>query len=230
MSWDKEVRDEAIKLRRKGLLYQEINAELGLEIPKPTLYGWFKSLEMSDEAAKTIDNKIRAALKSAQKKSISSRVNARIQKEAERIEINANLADELDSVAVQKITLATLYLGEGSKDKRGSVVFANSDPGIIALFLRLFRSCFKLDESKFRCTLLLRADQDADKLNNYWREIASIPQAQFYKPRIDPRSVGKPSLKLEYKGVCRIDYLSNDLLCELLAIGTILTRARSSAG
>ena len=29
---------------------------------------------------------------------------------------------------------------------------------------------------------------------------------------------------LEYKGVCRLDYLSVDLLYEILAIGTMLTR------
>ncbi|MBU0750114.1 hypothetical protein KKH15_01200 [Patescibacteria group bacterium] len=230
MRWDNEIREKAVALRKRGFMYQEIRNELGLEIPKTTMYLWFKEIVLSKQAQKVIDAKLSASLANARQKSIDSKLNTRQRKQEERIKINESLTDELDSLAVQKITLATLYLGEGSKNERGSLVFANSNPGIIALFLRLLRSCFELDESKFRCTLQLRADQDAEKLSEMWKEITSIPSSQFYKTRIDPRSIGKPSQKPEYKGVCRIDYISHDLLCELLAIGTILTRARSSAG
>ena len=130
----------------------------------------------------------------------------------------------LDSPDIAKIVLGVLYLSEGSKTLRGSVTFGNSDPKIISLFLRLFRSSYSLDESKFRCTVQLRADQNIKFLENYWSKITSIPRSQFYKSRVDPRSIGKLTLKKEYKGVCKIDYFSAKLFYELMSIGKVLTQ------
>lgn len=54
---------------------------------------------------------------------------------------------------VKKIALAMLYLGEGGKKQRGSLMFGNSDPVIINLFLRYLRDCYNIDEKKFRFIL-----------------------------------------------------------------------------
>ena len=115
-----------------------------------------------------------------------------------------------------------LYLGEGAKNQRGSLMFGNSDPFIISLFLYLLRYCYNIDESKFRCTLQCRADQNSRKLEKFWFQITKIPLSQFYKARIDPRTIGKPSKKLEYKGVCRIDYFSAEIFTELTQIANIV--------
>ena len=88
--------------------------------------------------------------------------------------------------------------------------------------MRLLRYCYNLDESKFRCTLLCRADQNIKKLEEFWSQITKIPLSQFYKARIDPRTIGKPSKKLNYKGVCRIDYFSTDIFIEMTQIPKII--------
>ena len=118
---------------------------------------------------------------------------------------------------IAKISLAMLYLGEGSKT-RSSLMFGNSDPTIISLFLRLLRYCYKIDEDKFRCTLQCRADQDIQKLEKFWSNITNIPLSKFYKARVDPRTIGKISKNPEYKGVCRIDYFSADIFNELTKV------------
>ncbi|MDP2663986.1 MAG: hypothetical protein Q8P08_00910 [bacterium] len=130
----------------------------------------------------------------------------------------SHLAGELKKRSTSKIALAMLYLGEGSKKQRGALMFGNSDPSVVRLFLNLLRYCYNIDEKKFRCTLQCRADQNIKKLEKFWSKITGIPPSQFYKARIDPRTIGKPSKKLDYKGVCRIDYFSGDVFMELKQI------------
>jgi hypothetical protein len=84
------------------------------------------------------------------------------------------------------------------------------------------RYCYNIDESKFRCTIQCRADQDIQKLEKFWSEATNISLKQFYKARIDPRTIGKLSIKKEYKGVLRIDCFSAKILQELLEIPRIL--------
>jgi hypothetical protein len=121
-----------------------------------------------------------------------------------------------------KVVLTALYLGEGSKTRKGSLAFGNSDPYIISLFLNLLRKCYKIDEKKFRCTIQCRADQNIKNLEEFWTSVTKIPLVQFYKARIDPRTIGKPSKKLDYKGVCRIDCFSGEIYLELMQIPKII--------
>lgn len=128
------------------------------------------------------------------------------------------LKDVFENKDVLKISLAILYLGEGAKTRKGFLTFGNSDPRIISLFMYLLRTCYKIDESKFRCTLQCRADQDIKKLEKFWSGVTKISLKQFYMARIDKRTIGQISKKLDYKGVCRIDYFSADLFNEIMKI------------
>ncbi|HLD21589.1 MAG TPA: hypothetical protein VJB65_01705 [Patescibacteria group bacterium] len=117
-----------------------------------------------------------------------------------------------------KIALAMLYLGEGTKCQgRCTITFGNSNPIIIRLFLALLRKCYPIDESKFRCTIQCRADQNIENLTHYWTSVTNIPLHQFYKSRIDKRTIGKITMKPKYNGVCRIDYFSSAIYLDLLA-------------
>ena len=89
-------------------------------------------------------------------------------------------------------------------------------------FLYLLRYCYDIDEKKLRCTVQSRADQNVGELEKFWSKITEIPPSQFYKTRIDSRTIGKKSKKLNYKGVCRIDYFSGDLFIELMQIPKII--------
>ena len=143
-------------------------------------------------------------------------------KVAKIIDRNKHLSPLFKNRDIALIALSLLYLGEGSKTKRGSLTFGNSDPFIIDMFLDLLRRCYEIDNSKFRCTVQCRADQDIKKLEKFWSKITKIPPSQFYGTRIDKRTIGKKTLKLEYKGVCRIDYFSADIFTELMKLPRIL--------
>lgn len=102
-----------------------------------------------------------------------------------------------------------LYLGEGKKYSGRSVcTLGSADPKIITLFLWFLKQVFAFNAAKVRCTVQCRADQNHETLESYWSTVTRIPRSQFYKTRIDPRTVGKPTQKQNYKGVLKIEYMS----------------------
>lgn len=211
----KEIKDKAISLRLKGKTYPEIGQICG--VPKGTLSGWFKDTALSIEAQRILAETSRINLIKAR---VQLNENRRVKRQAYLqilFDKNFYLRPLLDDLRIAKIALAMLYLGEGAKNMRSrAFMFGNSDPEVVKLFLKLFRQCYVVDESKFRCTLQCRADQDTGQLQRFWYTVTDIPLEQFYKPRIDPRSVGQVTSKLEYKGVCRIDYFSTATFFDIM--------------
>jgi transcriptional regulator with XRE-family HTH domain len=74
-----------------------------------------------------------------------------------------------------------LYAGEGSKTD-GSVIFANSDPLLIAVFISWLRSFFKVDEKRLRMKIYLHSDLDLVAATRFWSEVSKIPVEQFRTP------------------------------------------------
>jgi len=213
---------EAIALRKQGFTYSEIKNALGVLISKSTLSTWFKGLKLSANSQKRLSNAINERTKIAHRAALLSNKVKR-EKYLKGVENRViHLKKFSDDIDIAKIILAVLYLGEGAKGARRSFMFGNSDPKVIRLFLKLLRECYVIDETKFRCTLQCRADQNIPFLEKFWRDVTNIPPAQFYKARIDARTIGKKSKKPEYKGVCRIDYFSADIYCEIEKIIEII--------
>ncbi len=221
---NREQRARAVALRRKGLTYGEITAIIG-EVPKGTLSHWMQSVTIPKTVRARMDRRILKKLARAR------RTGQEILKEQRREyfsnlrQANKPLAPLLENPNIAKLTLATLYLAEGSKG-RSCVCFGNSDPGIIGFFLHLLRFCYKIDESKFRCTVQGRSDQSAELLERFWGRITRIPHSQFYAFRADSRSQGKRTMKKDYRGVCRIDYLSAAVYHDLMVMGQLITMGR----
>jgi len=215
----------AIGLRKQGKTYSEIQNILREKIPKSTLSGWCKNIQLSSIQKERIKRIIRQNAKNGRE--VALRVNRKHRQEylASIPKRNKHLDGILEDTDTAKIALAMLYLGEGSKGSKNSrLLFANSDPFVIDLYLRVLKQCYDLDKSKFRCTILCRADQNVKKLENFWHKTTKISSKQFYKTRIDARTIGKPSKKPRYKGVCCIDYLSADLFLEVMSIPRIIHR------
>lgn len=211
------------KLRHKGKSYGEIKDLLGSHLSKSSISYWCRGLVLNKSALARLDKIRYLHLPKARDASIVSK-KIKQQRRVKAIEqANQSLLLTITVPDIAKIALAMLFLGEGTKNpKRASLVFGNSDPGIIALFLRLLRKCFVLHENKFRCTVQCRADQNTVKLEKFWSNVTNIPSKQFYKSRIDARSIGRSSRKPDYKGVCRIDYFSSYVFNELLYLSRMI--------
>jgi hypothetical protein len=218
-----DVKQKVLELRKKGRTYQEISIALKFSVPKSTLSYWCHLIPLPNGYRRKVRELNLSNLERARKIALQTQKKNREDYLKSLRCRNAHLAQLIRDPNIAKIALAVLYLGEGRKNiKRGSLMFGNSDPNIVKLFLDLLRFCYNIDESKFRCTVQCRADQKNVELEKFWQDITKIPPSQFYKTRIDPRTVGKGSKKPEYRGVCRLDYFSAELLIELLQIAETL--------
>lgn len=216
------LKNKVIKLRKDGKTYGEIIRAVGKNIPKSTLSDWCSGILLSQLQNLRIDKRKEANIRRGRIIALAvnkERRNNYLKSVEKRVEHLPHLLTNKD---VAKIVLTTLYLGEGSKHRDGSLSLGNSDPKIIELFLSLLRSTYNIDEKKFRCTVQCRADQNTKALEKFWMSTTRIPAKQFYKTRIDPRTIGQKSRKPEYKGVCKIDYFSADLYNELMTAGRLI--------
>lgn len=215
-------------LRTRGYTYQEIRNYLKTNIPKSTLSGWLKYTPTPPFYQGKIAILTRKNLKQARKLALTKNKELLEQRLNELSIKNTHLISRIDrSIAI--LLLATLYWCEGAKyPSHNGIRFGSSDPEMIRLFIVLLRCCYKLDENKFRLTIQCRADQGTKGLILFWQDITSIPPAMTYKPQIDRRSIGIPTQKKSYKGVCVIEYLDTDIQCELQFLGRFLGTTKST--
>lgn len=216
------IKNKVIRLRKTGKTYLEINKILDTKIPKSTISYWCKNIKLSPKNLIRIKRIKLENLEKSRLKALSVKLDMRNSYLKYIKNKNKKLIDVLNSKENAQVILSVLYEAEGGSVNRGSLMFGNSKPEIIKLFLKLLRICYKVDESKFRCTLQARADQNISQLKQFWSKLTKIPLSQFYKTRIDPRTVGKISTKKNYQGVCRIDYFSAKILIELKTIADII--------
>lgn len=215
------LKPKILELRQQGLSYSQIKASLGVNIPQSTLSSWCSGVSLSPEAQAVL----RKRMSGDPYRVAMVKLLAKERRQARRDVIkneNMDLKMLLDENEVAKVALVMLYLGEGSKTDKGCVYFANSNPGIIRLFLKMFLSVYQADISKFRITVQCRADQNTSELEEYWEAVIGIADIRFYKTKIDPRTVGIPTKKSNYMGVCRIDYFDAKIQLELLTLGDYL--------
>jgi len=215
MNSNESLKSKAIRLRLRGKTYSEINSKLPKKIPKSTLSEWFKKLVFTE----TQKNNLKTHVQNKIKKSQLIAVKVIRQAKVDRLNVlrskNIFILPLLD-VNIQKAMLSILYLGEGSKSKSSqNMTLGNSNPQIIKLYLTLLKNCFKIDMSKFRVRIQCRADQNIRELESYWKEVTKIPAKQFYPTYIDKRTLGKPTHKVNYRGVCAITYFDRSIQYEL---------------
>ena len=219
-----DFRNKAIILRKRGKTYSEIGTLIP-KVSKSTLSYWLSGIELSPKQKEKLSQKVNKKLIKARERSM---LVQKIKRRAYFSDIeskNTHFVKFMDKdFRAAKLVLSALHLGEGGKNRQGNMQLGNSDPGIVRLFLKLMRTCYDIDESKFRCTILCRADQDIKKLENFWLLTTGVNKKQFYKTRIDVRTIGKPSRKLDYKGVCVINYFSASVYYDLLTLGKMMSK------
>lgn len=197
-----QVKDKALNLRRRGNSLGFINDKLG--IPKATLSGWFKGLEISAAGKARIDKNWRLRLVSSRKGAVSwhNTQKANRLKDAED-QANITLSNlKPGATDVVELALAMLYLGEGRKDAPNTDM-GNSDPLILNFFIAVLLNIYKVPIEKIKADLHLRADQNPVQLKRYWSKAIQLPLKNFKGAYIDKRTVGRPTYP-KYKGVCVI--------------------------
>lgn len=211
-------------LRTQGKTYGEIQRLLKRKFPKSTLSEWCKDVSLPFNYTRRISKLNLINLGRARSTAVEINKIKREEFFDHINSINAPISLKIHDNDTAKIALSMLCLGEASKYGNGSAFsLGNSDYRIIVLFIKLLRACLPtFDSKKIRCTVQCRADQNIEKLERYWQKITKVQKSQFYKTRIDPRTIGKPTKKRGYFGVLRIDYLDRKIQHELESLAQLV--------
>jgi hypothetical protein len=216
-----EIRERARELRRAGLTYPEIIAELGGQVAQGTLSSWVSDIELTTEQKARIKQKELEGSAKGRPFAIlwnrSQKQNRLQNAKDQALPIAKKLAEDRHAL---QLMAAALYVGEGAKGE-SAFSFGNSDPQVIRTWMALLRRNFEIDESKFRCQLTISVGMDEVGLKQYWSDITGIPLKQFIRGTIDKRDRKKQ--REGYKGVCVVHYYSLELrrYLDALAQGVI---------
>lgn len=209
------LKEKAISLRKKGLSIKYIEKELGIN--RSTLSGWFKNIQLTEaQKEKLIQNQKRALI-AAQKKGGKWHFDQGNKRRAIiREEVEEFIPEKILDKKTGELIMAAFYLAEGAKQEN-SFAIANSNPTILKGIVSLLRYLYSIDESKFRCCLHLRSDQNEKELKGYWSKLLSIPETKFHKTQFDKRTIKKTYD--HYKGVCLVYYFDMALQRRILYLG-----------
>lgn len=176
----KNKKEKAIELRQSGFSYGQIVKELELS-SKGTLSNWFKDLVLSKSAKAKLKKNYATATKQGldefnkkRSRDISNENIEAVEKGKQEVKINNN-KDLL-------ILGAALYWGEGTKyiGKNPSLIFTNSDPDMIRMYMRFLREALCLDGSLIKAGIHIHPHINEQRARYYWAKISGLPRDLFY--------------------------------------------------
>lgn len=173
-----KLKSKAIKLRKKGLSYNEIKKEV--KVAKSTLSLWLKTVPLTPEQRKQLYTKQISILSRGpqSQKERRKREIAKIIKEAGK-EIQLPLSPQ-----VYKLFGAALYWAEGSKTKGFEIT--NSDPSFILFIVKWLKKVLGVPSSRLKVKLNIYPQQNDQELKQFWAQLTGIPLANFNKSFVKP--------------------------------------------
>ncbi|MBI3631624.1 MAG: hypothetical protein HY219_02050 [Candidatus Staskawiczbacteria bacterium] len=196
--------------------------EIKIDTPKSTLSNWCQGVVLPSWYNRKIKKLNDKNLTKAQRIAWAS-VKRKRELYLKKVQKEALIILKKFNLEGLKIALAMLYLGEGAKWKGHSgLMLGSSDPNIILLYISLLKKCYRIESKILKCRVSYRADQNIKELEKYWSTLTGIPQENFYKTKPDPRTEGKKTKKVDYKGVCVLTCAGAKIQLELEEIARLL--------
>ncbi|MFJ5226944.1 hypothetical protein [Streptomyces sp. NPDC088400] len=183
-----DLREEARELRLQGLTYDQIQVELGCS--KSSISLWVRDLPKPERR----DAKEQARL--AARKRWDHELAIR---DEERQKTKAMAVAEIGTLGDRELFLAgvALYWAEGTKDKpyarRESVIFVNSDAGVIQLYLAWLK-LIGVESERLSYRVMIHESADAKAAEQYWSDQVRVDAATFQKTTLkkhNPKTVRK---------------------------------------
>ena len=212
-----KYKEKAVHLRKKGLSIRTIEFRLGM--PRSTLSGWFKNIELTKAQQELLRKKWIEGLSRARNKAVEwhraeKEKRLRIaQREARSVVNNIKINDS----ATLELALSILYLGEGTKGGY-DVRMSNSNPIILKTFITLLNLVYGIEFGKIKCGLNLRADQNSAAMKKFWSKFLCVPARNFTYIIMDKRTVIEKTYP-HYKGVCMVRCGNTALKRRVMEVG-----------
>lgn len=209
-----KTKQKAILLRKRGLSYKLISTQL--DVPKSTLSNW-----ISKKLGKFSRSKQLRHLAKIRHLAAEARTRQRLEKlESIEVIVASNFKNFIiNDKRIAKTILASLYWAEGAKHKGVSgLKFANTDPELVSLYIKLLRYCYNLNEERFRVKLHVHSYHKQRNCEKFWSKILNIPLNNFNQTYLKERNP-KRKFRENFKGICFLSYLDSNIRLELLEIG-----------
>ncbi|MFI9648954.1 hypothetical protein ACIHAA_21950 [Streptomyces sp. NPDC052040] len=183
-----DLRERARELRLRGWTYDRIQLELGCS--KSSISLWVRDLP-KPERKRSREESAAIARRGWEEKLRIRDEERRRTKEAAKQAVGDLSPRELFLVGVG------LYWAEGGKDKpydrREKVIFVNSDPGMIRVFLAWLDQ-MGVERCRLRYTVMIHERADAAAAEQYWADLVGADRSAFNKTalkRHTPRTARK---------------------------------------
>ncbi|MEW2300420.1 helix-turn-helix domain-containing protein [Streptomyces sp. NPDC006655] len=195
-----DLRARARELRLQGWTYDRIEAELGCSRSSVSL--WVRDLPRPERRSPSEQAKLAARKRWEHELAI---------RDTERQETKAAAAREIGGLTDRDLFMAgvALYWAEGSKDKpydrRENVIFVNSDPGVIELYLA-WLDLLGIERERLRFTVMIHETADVIGAEQYWGGLVGADRSAFHKTTLkkhNPKTVRK-NVGSDYRGCLAI--------------------------
>ncbi|MBD0840822.1 hypothetical protein [Streptomyces sp. TRM68416] len=183
-----DLRGRARELRLQGWTYDQIQVELGCS--KSSISLWVRDLPKPERRDPTEQAKLASRKRWEHELAVRDEERRRT-KEAAKQAIGKLSPRELFLVGV------SLYWAEGGKDKpydrRESVAFVNSDPGMIEVFLA-WLDLLEVERDRLRFAVMIHENADVAAAEQYWADLVGTDRSAFNKTTLkkhNPKTVRK---------------------------------------
>ncbi|MFI5571096.1 hypothetical protein ACIA6T_27880 [Streptomyces sp. NPDC051740] len=183
-----DLREKARELRLQGWTYDRIQVELGCS--KSSISLWVRDLPKPERRDPTEQAKLAARKRWEHELAI---------RDEERQRTKSKAAQEIGEMSDRDLfmTGVALYWAEGTKDKpyarRENVIFVNSDPGVIQLYLAWLR-LLGVERERLQYRVMIHMTADVEGAKRYWANLVDVDVSTFQKTTIkkhNPKTVRK---------------------------------------
>jgi hypothetical protein len=166
MTYPSYLREKARRMRREQRLSLDEIVER-LALPRTTVFHWIRDIPLQRPRNDYV-TPARERAWAAQSE------RYRLKREA----AYARGAEEYEELVLRPtfVDFVVLYIAEGYKRNRNSVVICNSDPAVMVLSARWLR---QLTDRPLDFSIAYHADQDLDDLRRFWSELLAFDPAHL---------------------------------------------------
>ena len=198
-----QLREQAVNLRlTERFSYSAIVKKLG--VPKSTLSYWLRDMPLNEEEILELRRKGWSKGEASRER---FRKTMREKRELKDQEIYQGYLEEFKHLPHTTLFIAgiVLYVAEGTKNGKGALALANTDPRVVKFFIRWLNEFFMVPREQIKIGLHLYENMDVEKEKGFWKNELRLDEDQIYKPWLTKLKKSSFSYHGSYRhGTCTV--------------------------